>query len=516
MAVQIQLRRDTAASWTASNPVLAQGECGLELDTGKSKIGDGATAWDLLAYQYAGTGAALTADTDGTLAANSDTRVATQKATKTYVDASASSIRLTRLAVQTASMAVAVGDSTPFDTTSGALTATLPAAPADGSIVQVQLVAINATSPYNALTVACGGSDKFDYSGGATSLVLRAVGNSVRLVYRAASTAWEVVEATATYSAHAMGAGAVASGLGASAFGSDSRAYGAASSAFGVRNTVGTSATPVDRATAVGYANTANGYYSNAIGSKNTATGTYASALGQNNIVNGLGASGVGVGNHATGNYSSSLGYTNVAYGIGSSSIGAFNRVGTSATPVDYAAAHGYKNKAYSSKSAAFGYSCIVDAGLTNASAFGYKAHATQSGTFAVGDTGTEPRIVHVAAGTADTDAANVSQLKPSVQTVTSAATVTPTAANDCVEITAQAVALTIANPASTPINRHTLLIYLLDNGTARAITWGSQYRGIGGTLPSTTTASKRMYVTAIWNNTDSKYDVILPAAVQT
>lgn len=106
--------------------------------------------------------------------------------------------------------------------------------------------------------------------------------------------------------------------------------------------------------------------------------------------------------------------------------------------------------------------------------------------------------------------------LSPSIQTVTSAATVTPTVANDCVEITAQAAALTIANPASTPINRHTLLFYILDNGTARAITWGSQYRGIGGTLPSTTTAGKRMYMTAVWNNTDSKYDVILPAAVQT
>ncbi len=50
MAVQIQIRRGTAAQWTAANPVLAQGEMGLETDTGKVKFGDGVTAWNSLAY----------------------------------------------------------------------------------------------------------------------------------------------------------------------------------------------------------------------------------------------------------------------------------------------------------------------------------------------------------------------------------------------------------------------------------------------------------------------------------
>jgi hypothetical protein len=47
---RIQLRRDTAADWTSTNPTLAQGELGVETDTGKVKIGDGATAWTSLAY----------------------------------------------------------------------------------------------------------------------------------------------------------------------------------------------------------------------------------------------------------------------------------------------------------------------------------------------------------------------------------------------------------------------------------------------------------------------------------
>ena len=56
MAVKIQMRRDTAAAWTAANPTLAAGEMGLETDTTYYKIGDGSTAWNSLAYgAYNGT-----------------------------------------------------------------------------------------------------------------------------------------------------------------------------------------------------------------------------------------------------------------------------------------------------------------------------------------------------------------------------------------------------------------------------------------------------------------------------
>lgn len=53
MPARIQLRRDTAANWTATNPTLTQGEPGIETDTGKLKLGDGSTAWNSLAYQAA-------------------------------------------------------------------------------------------------------------------------------------------------------------------------------------------------------------------------------------------------------------------------------------------------------------------------------------------------------------------------------------------------------------------------------------------------------------------------------
>jgi hypothetical protein len=48
MADKIQFRRDTAANWSAANPVLSEGELGLVTDTMTYKIGDGITAWNSL------------------------------------------------------------------------------------------------------------------------------------------------------------------------------------------------------------------------------------------------------------------------------------------------------------------------------------------------------------------------------------------------------------------------------------------------------------------------------------
>lgn len=47
---KIQLRHDTAANWASVNPVLLEGEVGLETDTLKQKVGDGTTAWNDLPY----------------------------------------------------------------------------------------------------------------------------------------------------------------------------------------------------------------------------------------------------------------------------------------------------------------------------------------------------------------------------------------------------------------------------------------------------------------------------------
>lgn len=56
MAVQIQWRRDTAGNWSTNNPLLAQGEIGLETDTMKAKMGNGVDNWNDLAYWPSGGG----------------------------------------------------------------------------------------------------------------------------------------------------------------------------------------------------------------------------------------------------------------------------------------------------------------------------------------------------------------------------------------------------------------------------------------------------------------------------
>ena len=94
----------------------------------------------------------------------------------------------------------------------------------------------------------------------------------------------------------------------------------------------------------------------------------------------------------------------------------------------------------------------------------------------------------------------------------TTASTATLTIDSDSYDqytLTAQAAALSIANPTGTPTEGQLLLIRIKDNGTARAITWsGSEWRAMGVTLPTTTVVSKTLYAGAARNATDTKWDV--------
>lgn len=100
----------------------------------------------------------------------------------------------------------------------------------------------------------------------------------------------------------------------------------------------------------------------------------------------------------------------------------------------------------------------------------------------------------------------------PSIQSVASSATVTPTFDDDQVNITAQAAGLTLANPTGTAVDGWGIAVRIKDNGTARSITFGSQYRAIGVTLPSTTVISKTLYLGMVFNNADTKWDVVAVA----
>lgn len=100
-------------------------------------------------------------------------------------------------------------------------------------------------------------------------------------------------------------------------------------------------------------------------------------------------------------------------------------------------------------------------------------------------------------------------RITPRITTITSNATPTINTDDcDCVTITALAAAITsmTTNLSGTPTNFQKLLIRIKDNGTARAITWGTSFQSGSATLPTTTVLGKTLMVGLIYDSVDSKW----------
>ena len=82
--------------------------------------------------------------------------------------------------------------------------------------------------------------------------------------------------------------------------------------------------------------------------------------------------------------------------------------------------------------------------------------------------------------------------------------------------ITAQATNLTINADSGSPTDGQTIVFRIKDNGVARTLTWTTgtnrSFRAIGLALPSTTVANKILYVGAIFNAADLRWDVVSTA----
>jgi len=98
--------------------------------------------------------------------------------------------------------------------------------------------------------------------------------------------------------------------------------------------------------------------------------------------------------------------------------------------------------------------------------------------------------------------------LTPRVQTA-GTLTITPTSANDAITETGLSGAIVLANPTGTFKEMQSFMVRIKDNGTSQTLTFGSNYRAMGVTLPSSTTASKWLYLGVIYNAVDSKFDII-------
>ena len=115
--------------------------------------------------------------------------------------------------------------------------------------------------------------------------------------------------------------------------------------------------------------------------------------------------------------------------------------------------------------------------------------------------------------GTTDIQTLTNKRITQRVNSVVSGSTITPTSDTvDQYNVTALAVPGTFASPSGTPTDGQRLTIRVKDAGTAQPITWASGtggYRAFGSSLPSTTTAGKTTYLTCVYNNADSVWDVI-------
>jgi hypothetical protein len=103
----------------------------------------------------------------------------------------------------------------------------------------------------------------------------------------------------------------------------------------------------------------------------------------------------------------------------------------------------------------------------------------------------------------------------PRVDGTASSATPTPNAdTTDLYSLTAQAAAAAFGNPTGTPVNGQALTIRIKDNGTARALTWGTAYVAGGVALPTTTVISKILTLGFIYNtdNALNKWQLISSA----
>ena len=74
----IQLRRGIATEWSSYNPILAEGEMGIETDTLKLKIGNGTDYWNDLDY-YISVDNVLTSDEKAALAGTDGTPSSSNK-----------------------------------------------------------------------------------------------------------------------------------------------------------------------------------------------------------------------------------------------------------------------------------------------------------------------------------------------------------------------------------------------------------------------------------------------------
>lgn len=183
----VQLNTDLGGTATAPHVVATHLASALPVAQGGTNATTAAAALASLG------GAAVAGDIGGTSASPQVTSTHLASALPLAQGGTGSTTRnfsglLTQTATKTSAYTASAGDFVCVDTTSGAVTITLPNAPADLTVVAVKMTASAATP--NAVTIACQGSDVINKTGGSTSLSLSLVEQSAVLQYQASGGIW--------------------------------------------------------------------------------------------------------------------------------------------------------------------------------------------------------------------------------------------------------------------------------------------------------------------------------------
>lgn len=136
---------------------------------------------------------------------------------------------------------------------------------------------------------------------------------------------------------------------------------------------------------------------------------------------------------------------------------------------------------------------------------------ASNNPTLADGEVGYDStnKLVKVGDGSTAWNSLSAFRIQPRVGTTTSSATPSiDLSLYEQYDITALAAAITGVT-LSNGADGLKLVLRIKDNGTARALAFGSQIRALGVTLPTTTVVSKTLYLGGIWNSADSVLDIV-------
>jgi hypothetical protein len=364
--------------------------------------------------------------------------------------------KLVMTAVKTSAYSASASDMVAANTSAGSFTVTLPTTPADQTIIGAKIVVGSSAANGYQLTVAAGGSDVFDVAGGATTQLLSLLNQEVVWIYQASTGIWSSgmanlprsrISANRVLSTSTTPITASSGDIWEITTGSSAFAVTLPASSYGNRVIIKKVDSGAGAITITPASGTIDGAATLVLSSQNAAVELVADGTNWLIIAN----------NQASG----MVGTVPVAQG------------GTGATTLT---------------------------GLV-------VGNGTSAFTTVSAPTGT-------VVGTTDTMTLTNKRITKRIYTA-SAPGATPLSAvstdsYDGAELTGLAAAITSMAPASsTPVAGDTFYVALTDNGTARAITWGSSFEASTVPLPTTTVASARLDVGFRWNTVTSKWRCI-------